>query len=102
MKLSLTEEELLIFINELKDCNSVFFTTQYESKLSGIILKEFLQQLMAKHIKMKPDHKVSIDNKTLLVLNYVLPQIKNPNSDPYAFAVVCEIYQQINKACLSI
>jgi predicted HTH domain antitoxin len=101
MKLALTEEELLIFINELKDCGSVVFTTDFESKLSAIILKEFLQHLMTRHIKMKETHKVSIDDRTLVVLNYVMPQIQS-NGDAYAYTVTADIYKQINQACLSI
>lgn len=102
MKLTLTEEQLAVLINELKRCHTVTFNTTYESKLTGFILKEFLQGLMVKYIKQKSIHKICIDEKTLLVLDYVLPQIKQNLNDVYSDAIIYEIYQEINKACLSI
>lgn len=102
MKLKLSNEDLLIFINELKNCDQVRFTTTLESKLVGFILVDFTQRLMGKFMKNQQMHKIEFDGKTLLALNEVMPQLRSKSEDHYAVTVIRDIYLQINTACLSI
>lgn len=101
MKLKLSKEDLEIFINALKSCDGVSFNTHYESRLMGCILKEFILQLMSKFMKDQPSYKISLSDKQLLVLNFIIPQL-HIIDDPYTELVVREVYHEIHKACLSI
>lgn len=102
MKLELTHDELEIFIHYLKELNMVSFNTQLESKLCSHILKEFILNLMSKYMKTKTNHKINIDDKTMLVLHFIMPQIQASTNDVYAEMLMSEIYQKIDQACLSI
>lgn len=100
MKLKLTQEELNVLINTLQYSKYATFNTVFESRLSGIILKEFLTSLMKKSIDLKEKTSFTLDDKTALVLNHVLPQIF-PES-PFEKAVLTTITTKINQKCLSI
>lgn len=102
MKLSLNHEDLHILISQFTNLESVRYTTNYESKLSGLIIREFLQSLIQKFMKQKETYSVSIDEKTLIVLNNILPQINTSAMDHFSQMRIREIYQEINIACLSI
>lgn len=102
MKLDLEKSELQAFIQEMQLSLYVQYATPYEAKLSGLVLKDIILKLMAKFMKDKEKYKVSFTSVELVVLNEVLPQIKSNKFDPYHFATLSNIYQKINKACLSI
>ncbi len=102
MKLELDKHELKAFLQELQFSAYATYTTQQEAKLSGIILKEFVLGLMNKCMKQKDKYKIPIDDLELLVLNHVLPQINNKETDIYTEMVMSDIYFKINQACLNI
>ncbi len=102
MKIKLSQEDLMIFMNELKNCESVTFTTTLESKLIGTILKEFVHKIAGKLIKNQSIHKIELDDLTLMSLNHVMPQLRSQSEDFYAQNVIRDIYHKINLACLSI
>jgi len=100
MKLKLTQEELNVLINTLQYAKFATFNTMLESRLCGMILKDFTTSLMKKSIDLKEKTSFALDDKTTLVLNHVLPQIF-PES-PFERAVLTTITTKINQKCLSI
>jgi hypothetical protein len=100
MKLKLTQEELNVLIVILQESHQARFNTTFEAKLSGEILKEFLISLMKKSMDLKEKRTISLDKKTLLVLNQVLPQLHTDH--PYTKAILSPIITKVNQQCLSI
>lgn len=100
MKLKLSQEEMNILIETLRNSEEVRFTTTYEARVSGAVLKDFLQSMMKKSIDLKEKTSFSLDDQTILVLNYVLPQI-TPQCI-FQQSIISTIVTKINQQCLSI
>ncbi len=100
MKLKLNHEEINVLIYVLEDCEAVRFNTHFESKICGVIIRDFLKSIMKKSIDMQAKNSFKLDDQTVLVLNEVLPQL-HPAGD-YAQALMVNIITQINQRCLSI
>lgn len=104
MNLKLTRQEIQSLLMSMQPVYlvSVTFNTTLEKKLSVIIMSEFFKKQFLK-VSMNYNQEkfnLKIDEKTLLVLNHVLPQIY-PTND-YDLSVMTRIIQEINQACLSI
>lgn len=102
MNLKLNQSELQLLLNAIQPQHflQLKFNTQFELKLSLRILREFFLKWFMKAMSDKQQFTLKIDEKTLLVLNHVLPQIYPDNE--YDVAVMTRIITQINQACLSI
>lgn len=101
MKFKQTQEELNILISVLNSpLEKVTFNTILEQKLSACILREFLTSIMKRSMDLKKLTTITLDKKTLLVLNHVLPQLF-PLS-PYEQAVMSMLINKINQECLNI
>jgi hypothetical protein len=101
MTIKLTADQLQALIAELRDGSErVSFNTKLEAKLSGAVLKEFFVKLMKKALDMKAKYKLELNEKEMLVLNHVLPQLNPVNT--FNATVIAELHLKINQLCLSI
>ena len=100
MKMKLTQEELDILVQTLMFSHTVSFNTKFEARMCGSILKEFVQKLMKKRIDLKEKTSVTLDDQTILVMNYVLPQLYPPT--PFEQSVISNLITKLNQQCLSI
>jgi len=101
MKIKLKYEELIVLLRTLEHADIATFNTHFESRICGVIIREFALSLMKKSIdKGLEQRSVKLDEQTALALNYVLPQLFP--ADPYDRAVLTSITTQINQKCLSI
>lgn len=100
MNLKLTPEELAVLNQVLSHSQKSTFNTTLEMKLAKEIMIDLMIPLLKKQFDRKAKHSIKLNNKTLLVLNHVLPQIYPDNE--YDVAVMTRIITEINQACLSI
>lgn len=99
MQVKLTHDEINLLINALQYSNDCRFLTYYESKLSGAILKDFLSTLIKRSIDLRAS-SFKLQNHTVLVLDQVLKQIHTECA--YTNALIAQLHEKINIACLSI
>lgn len=99
MKLKLNRDELNVLIHSMEDTEHIPFRTKLERQVTTYVLKEFLIKIIKKSIDTAPKISISIDEQTLVALDYVLAFIEP--SSPFENSVIRNIHTKINQECLN-
>lgn len=100
MKLKLTNEELTIFLLNIQRTDGVTFNTRLEQRMSICILKDFIKRLLKKAVDQKAKISIDVDDQTMLVLAFIMPQIQIENM--HSKSVFYTIFSEIHRLCQSI
>lgn len=100
MKLKLKNEDFKIFMAAMSQCEYVTFNTKLEQRVCASILKDFIRKSAKKAIDNPDKVSITLDDQTLLTLNFVLPQLRV--EEIYTQTIVKEVHAKINQQCLNI
>ena len=89
MKLKLTNDEATALLSELRDNQITSFSSEYEMKITGAVIRKFLTKLMKRMFENPDKLTMELDDVYIHALSYVIPRLSPSNS--YNLAVISDL-----------